>query len=75
MKGTQPAAAPSSGAAFFPQAFAEFAPGVSTIFSAQSYDCAILIALAAEAAGSNDSADIALRWLMSAVTGEVFNIC
>jgi branched-chain amino acid transport system substrate-binding protein len=59
MKGTQPAAAPSSGAAFFPGAFAEFAPGVSTIFSAQSYDCAILIALAAESSGSNDSADIA----------------
>ena len=70
MKGTQPAAAPSSGAAFFPQAFAEFAPGVSTIFSAQSYDCAILIALAAEAAGSNDSADIAAAMVDVSRDGE-----
>jgi len=70
MKGTQPAAAPSSGAAFFPAAFAEFAPGVSTIFSAQSYDCAILIALAAEAAGSNDSADIAAAMVDVSRDGE-----
>ena len=70
MKGTQPAAAPSSGAAFFPEAFAAFAPGVSTIFSAQSYDCAILIALAAEAAGSNDSADIAAAMVDVSRDGE-----
>ena len=70
MKGTQPAAAPSSGADFFPAAFAEFAPGVSTIFSAQSYDCAILIALAAEAAGSNDSADIAAAMVDVSRDGE-----
>ena len=70
MKGTQPAAAPSTGAAFFPGAFAEFAPDVSTIFSAQSYDCAILIALAAEAAGSNDSADIAAQMVAVSRGGE-----
>ncbi len=70
MKGTQPAAAPSTGAAFFPGAFAEFAPDVSTIFSAQSYDCAILIALAAEAAGSNDSADIAAQMVAVSRDGE-----
>ena len=70
MKGTQPAAAPSSGAAFFPAAFAEFAPGVSTIFSAQSYDCAILIALAAEQAGSNDSSDIAAAMVAVSRDGE-----
>jgi len=70
MKGTQPAAAPSTGAAFFPGAFAEFAPDVSTIFSAQSYDCAILIALAAEAAGSNDSADIQAQMVAVSRGGE-----
>ena len=70
MKGTQPAAAPSTGAAFFPGAFAEFAPDVSTIFSAQSYDCAILIALAAEAAGSNDSADIQAQMVAVSRDGE-----
>jgi len=70
MKGTQPAAAPSTGAAFFPGAFAEFAPDVSTIFSAQSYDCAILIALAAEAAGSNNSADIAAQMVAVSRDGE-----
>ena len=32
-----------------------------TIFSAHSYDCAILIALAAEAAKSTDPADIAAQ--------------
>ena len=59
MRGTQPSAAPASGAAFFPDAFAGYAPDVDTVFSSQSYDCAITIALAAHAAGSNDSADIA----------------
>jgi len=70
IKGSQPSAAPISGAAFFPDAFADFAPGVSTIFSAHSYDCAILIALAAEAAGSNDSADIAAQMVAVSRDGE-----
>ena len=59
IKGTQPSAAPASGAAFFPDAFAAYAPGVDAIFSSQAYDCAILIALGAEASGSNEPADIA----------------
>ena len=70
MKGTAPAAAPDSGAAFFPNAFAEYAPGVPSIYSSQSYDCAILIALAAEAAGSNDSADISAAMVDVSRDGE-----
>ena len=70
IKGTQPAIAPMSGAAFFPDAFAEFAPGVPTIFSAHSYDCAILIALAAEAAKSTDPADIAAQMVAVSRNGE-----
>jgi len=58
IRGTQPSAAPEAGAAFFPDAFAAYAPGVDSVFSSQSYDCAITIALAAHAAGSNDSVDI-----------------
>ncbi|MBK5223442.1 MAG: ABC transporter substrate-binding protein [Acidimicrobiia bacterium] len=58
IKGTLPSAAPESGAAFFPDAFAEFAPGVDAIYSSQAYDCAILIALAAHQAGSSDPAEI-----------------
>ena len=58
MRGTQPSAAPASGTASFPDAFAAYAPGVDTVFSSQSYDCAIVIALAAHAAGSNDAAAI-----------------
>lgn len=58
VKGTAPSAAPSGGAPFFPGAFAEFAPGVDTIFSAHAYDCTILFALAAHAAGSDAGPDI-----------------
>ena len=58
IKGTQPSAAPESGAAFFPDAFAEFAPDTDVIYSSQAYDCAIVIALAAEQAGSADPAEI-----------------
>lgn len=58
VKGTAPSAAPSEGAPFFPDAFAEFAPGVDTIFSAHSYDCTIVFALAAHAAGSDAGPDI-----------------
>lgn len=68
IKGTQPSAAPESGAAFFPDAFAEFAPDTDVIYSSQAYDCAILIALAAEAAGSADPAEI--RDNMEAVSSE-----
>jgi branched-chain amino acid transport system substrate-binding protein len=56
MKGTAPSA---QGSQAFSDAFAEFAPGVATIFSAHAYDCVIIMALAAESAGSSESADIA----------------
>ena len=58
IRGTAPAAAPASGAPHFADDFAEFAPGVDTIFSAHSYDCVMVIALAALVAGSDDPADI-----------------
>lgn len=58
VKGTAPSAAPKEGAAFFADAFAEFAPDVDTIFSAHAYDCTVLFALAAHAAGSDAGPDI-----------------
>lgn len=58
IKGTAPAAAPTGGAPGFPSAFAAFAPSVDTIFSAHAYDCMIVLALAAKAAGSDDPAKI-----------------
>jgi branched-chain amino acid transport system substrate-binding protein len=66
IKGTEPSAAPETGAAFFPAAFAEFAPDVDSLYSAQSYDCAIAIALAAHAAGTADPE--AIRDNMESVT-------
>jgi branched-chain amino acid transport system substrate-binding protein len=54
VRGTAPSAAPPGGAAWFLDAFAEFAPGVDTIFAAYAYDCPIIFALAAESAGSDD---------------------
>jgi len=56
MKGTAPS---SQGTQAFTDAFAAYAPGVATIFSAHAYDCAIIEALAAESAKSSDPADIA----------------
>jgi branched-chain amino acid transport system substrate-binding protein len=56
MKGTAPSA---QGSEAFTQEFADFAPGVATIFSAHAYDCVIIEALAAETAKSNKPADIA----------------
>jgi branched-chain amino acid transport system substrate-binding protein len=56
VKGTAPSAAPPGGAAWFPQAYAEFAPGVDTIFAAYAYDCLVIFALAAETAGTDDPA-------------------
>ncbi len=66
IRGSQPSASPENGAAFFPDAFAEFAPDVDAIYSAQAYDCAITMALAAQAAGSADPA--AMRDALSDVT-------
>lgn len=60
VRGTAPSAAPESGAPFFPEAFATFAPEVeSPIYSAQAYDCVMLMALAAHKAGSDAPFDIA----------------
>lgn len=67
VKGTAPSAAPENGNPTFPERFAEFAPGVDTIFSAHAYDCMMVMALAAQAAGSDDPADI--RGAMIDVTG------
>jgi branched-chain amino acid transport system substrate-binding protein len=54
IKAVAPAPAPEGGAPFFPDAFTEFAPGTTPTFAAHAYDCAVVIALAAEAAGSDD---------------------
>jgi ABC-type branched-subunit amino acid transport system substrate-binding protein len=70
IKGTQPSAAPESGAADFPANFETYAPGVDAIFSAQAYDCAIIIALAAQAAGSNEPADIQAEMVGVTTGGE-----
>jgi branched-chain amino acid transport system substrate-binding protein len=60
IRGTAASAAPESGASFFPEAFKTFAPEVaSPIYSAQSYDCVILFALAAQKSGSDAPFDIA----------------
>jgi branched-chain amino acid transport system substrate-binding protein len=70
IRGTAASAAPESGAAFFPDAFAEFAPDVaSPIYSAQAYDCVVLMALAAQVAKSDAPFDIAAN--MIAVSGGV----
>ncbi|MBX3286161.1 MAG: ABC transporter substrate-binding protein [Actinobacteria bacterium] len=60
VRGTAASAAPENGASFFPDAFKAFAPEVaSPIYSAQSYDCVILFALAAQKAKSDAPFDIA----------------
>ena len=56
IKGTAPAAAPSGVTSPFTAKFA--ATGIDTIFSSYYYDCAILVGLAAQAAGSDDPAKI-----------------
>jgi ABC-type branched-subunit amino acid transport system substrate-binding protein len=56
IKGTAPAAAPSGVTHPFIDAYA--ATGNDTIFSVYYYDCTLLIALAAQAAGSDDPAEI-----------------
>ena len=70
IKGTQPSAAPESGAAEFPGNFETYAPGVTPIFSAQAYDCTVVIALAAQAAGSNEPADIQANMVEVTRNGE-----
>jgi branched-chain amino acid transport system substrate-binding protein len=56
IRGTAPSIAPPDGEPSFPDRFAEFAPGVPTIFSPHFYDCTMIIALAAQEAGSDDPA-------------------
>lgn len=59
VRGTYPSLAPPSGEPTFPERFAAFAPGTPTIFSAHTFDCLMILALAAEQAGSADPGDIA----------------
>ncbi len=59
VRGTYPSLAPPDGEPTFTDRFAEFAPDVPTVFSSHSYDCAMIMVLAAEAAGSTDPVDIA----------------
>lgn len=54
IKGTAPSTAPQKGSPGFGAAFEAFAPGVDPIFSAHSYDCVNLIALAAVEARTDD---------------------
>lgn len=55
VKGTAPSAAPASGEPTFASRFEAFAPGTPTIFSAHSYDCLMVIVLAAQVAGSAEN--------------------
>jgi branched-chain amino acid transport system substrate-binding protein len=57
IKGTAPAAAPAGIESPFTAQFA--ATGIDTIFSSYYYDCTILMALAAQSAGSDAGPDIA----------------
>jgi branched-chain amino acid transport system substrate-binding protein len=70
IRGTAASAAPEGGASFFPEAFKAFAPDVeSPIYSAQSYDCVVIMALAAQKAGSDAPYDIA-REIINVTKGE-----
>jgi branched-chain amino acid transport system substrate-binding protein len=68
IKGTAPAAAPSGVTHPFAAAFAK--TGVDTIFSSYYYDCTILLALAAQAAGSDDPAKIKEKMVEVSSGGE-----
>ena len=59
IRGTAPSAAPADGEATFQERFEAFSPGTDTIFSGHSYDCVVVTALAAVAAESDASQDIA----------------
>lgn len=55
LNGTKGTAPSSQGSEEFAQAFQEFAPpDTPSIFSAHAYDCAVIIALAAQVAGTDD---------------------
>jgi len=66
LRGTAPSAAPADGEATFRDRFAEFAPGVDTIFSGHAFDCVVVAALAAAEAGSD--ASVAIQEHMISVT-------
>jgi len=68
IKGTAPAAAPSGVTNPFSAKFA--ATKIDTIFSSYFYDCTNLIALAAQAAGSNDPAQIRDKMIEVSSGGE-----
>jgi branched-chain amino acid transport system substrate-binding protein len=53
IRGTAPSAAPENGEATFRDRFAAYAPGVDTLYSGHSYDCAVVAALAATEAGTD----------------------
>ena len=57
--GTVASAAPAAGSTRFSDAFGAHAPGTSQLYAAHAYDCAVVIALAAAEAGSNDARGIA----------------
>jgi len=59
IRGTAPSAAPANGEATFQERFQAYAPGTDTIFSGHAYDCVTISALAATAAGSDASQEIA----------------
>ena len=65
--GTAPGAVDNEGTQTFDAEFAEFAPDAGGIFLRESYDAAIILALAVEAAGSDDP--VAVRDAMRAVSG------
>jgi branched-chain amino acid transport system substrate-binding protein len=55
--GTAPSASPGNGTKSFPEAFKAAYPNVDAIYSAQAYDCTVIIALAADEAHSNAPTD------------------
>jgi branched-chain amino acid transport system substrate-binding protein len=59
IRGTAPSAAPADGEETFQDRFEAFSPGTDTIFSGHAYDCVVISALAAVAAESDASQDIA----------------
>ena len=54
IRGTAPSVAPPDGTPGFGERFAEFAPGVPTIFSPHFYDCVMVMTLASLEAGTTD---------------------
>lgn len=54
IRGTYPSLAPETGEPTFPDRFAEAFPDAPTIFAAHTYDCVMVITLAAQIAGSDD---------------------